>query len=144
MDLDIFKMILQPYCEAWSKILLGLSPDYADSFSPLQGNTVDLNILQRPTAVTSFTGGAIAAIGAGKAHSLALTSDGRLLSFGLQTYGRLGRNAADVRSDAALPPGPVDGLEDIAIATVSGGESRDQTLLQEAMHYGLHTHSPPL
>ena len=63
----------------------------------------------------------VKAIGAGKAHTLALQDDGSVLSFGLQTYGRLGRSDAATDSDGHLAPEPVSGLDKIRAATVIAG-----------------------
>ena len=87
----------------------------------MQGATVEANIIQRPTLVASLSDHQIKLLEAGKAHSLALTQQGSLLSFGLQTYGRLGRTAANPNSDAPLAPGQVDGVEDVDIASIVAG-----------------------
>ena len=63
----------------------------------------------------------VKAIGAGKAHTLALQDNGSALSFGLQTYGRLGRSDAATDSDGHLAPGPVSGLDEIRAASVIAG-----------------------
>ena len=52
---------------------------------------------------------------------MALQDDGSVLSFGLQTYGRLGRSDAATDSDGHLPPGPVSGLDNIRAASVIAG-----------------------
>ncbi len=40
-------------------------------------------------------------LSSGEHHTLALTADGTLLSFGRATYGRLGRTDVDVAGDTA-------------------------------------------
>jgi hypothetical protein len=58
----------------------------------------------------------------GQHHTLVLTKDGGLLSFGRPTYGRLGQKDADVGADAACPePRPVDGLEGVRVAGAAAG-----------------------
>ena len=48
--------------------------------------------------------------------------DGGVLSWGRPTYGRLGRQAVDVKTDSALPePLPVDGLEGVQVLAASAG-----------------------
>lgn len=88
----------------------------------LQGATVEQNIVQRPTLVSSLSNEQVKQLEAGKAHSLALTEQGKLLSFGLQTYCRLGRADANPNSDAPLQPGPVDGLDNVDIKFFAAGQ----------------------
>ena len=88
----------------------------------MQGNTVDSNIIHRPAkvdALANYQG--LAAISAGKSHTLALTSAGDVLSFGLQTYGRLGRADADTSSDGSLAPGRVIVPAEDAVSSIIAG-----------------------
>lgn len=58
----------------------------------------------------------------GQHHTLALTQDDGLLSFGRPTYGRLGQKDADVGADTACPaPRAVDGLEGVRVAGAAAG-----------------------
>lgn len=80
------------------------------------------NMLQIPTLAASLTD--IAAVAGGQHHTLALTKQGKVLSFGRPTYGRLGQKDADVGADAACAdPKPVDGLEECqpSVAGVAAG-----------------------
>lgn len=64
---------------------------------------------------------AIKAVSSGLNHRLVLDTAGCVMSFGKQTYGRLGRrDAMDI--DEPLGPGPVDNLEGIYFAGVVAGE----------------------
>eukprot|EP00887_Chlorella_sp_A99_P000575 scaffold17.g575.t1 len=75
-----------------------------------------------PTLVKSLEGKGVAAVRSGQHHTLVLTRQGRLLSFGRPTYGRLGQRDADVAADAACPePKPVDGLGDVEVAGAAAG-----------------------
>ena len=95
----------------------------------MQGNSVDSNTVQMPTRVTSLEDMVkgkdekVDCIAAGKSHTLAQTSAGNVFSFGLQTYGRLGRADADPSSDQSLPPGQVEVKDDDSSAThIAAGE----------------------
>ena len=83
------------------------------------------NSIPRPVLVNTLTE-RVAAVGAGKTHSLALMENGSVQSFGTQTYGRLGREDADIRSDGALPPGPVSNLAGVVATNVIAGELHSQ------------------
>ncbi|KAK9820428.1 hypothetical protein WJX72_010230 [[Myrmecia] bisecta] len=75
-----------------------------------------------PALVKALEGRDIVGIRCGQHHTLALTKDGRLLAFGRPTYGRLGRQAANVSSDEAVPePAPVDGLDGVKVAGMAAG-----------------------
>jgi regulator of chromosome condensation len=52
-----------------------------------------------PRLIKSLAGQKITSIEGGEHHTLALTADGQVLSFGRPTYGRLGRKNVDVSSD---------------------------------------------
>lgn len=73
-----------------------------------QDGKVEDNLVPRPKLIGSLEGRTVTQIGAGKAHTLALTKEGEVLSFGLQTYGRLGRKEANTSSDKPLGPGIVE------------------------------------
>lgn len=55
-----------------------------------------------PTVIRSLSGKGITQLACGEHHTLALTSDGTVLSFGRAAYGRLGRPAGEA---SALTPG---------------------------------------
>ncbi len=74
----------------------------------MQDGKVEDNLVPRPKLIASLEGHSITHIGAGKAHTLALADEGEVLTFGLQTYGRLGRQEADTSSDKPLAPGLVE------------------------------------
>lgn len=78
--------------------------------------------MPRPKLVESLEGHSVNAIGAGKAHTLALTEDGAVLSFGLQTYGRLGRKEANTSSDKPLGPGRVEVADEATVMAVAAGD----------------------
>ena len=79
------------------------------------------NLIPRPKLIGSLDGHNVTQIGAGKAHTLALTKEGEVLSFGLQTYGRLGREEADTSSDKPLAPGIVEvPAGDVVMAVAAG------------------------
>lgn len=100
---------------------------------------MEANLIPRPKLVGSLASHAVAEVGAGKAHSLALTESGRVLSFGLQTYGRLGRKEADNGSDQPLTPGEVQlGLAaGDAVTNVSAGET-DSLMYMSLASYPTH------
>jgi hypothetical protein len=88
----------------------------------VQEGHVDANTIHRPLLVRSLGGHTIKAVSAGKCHTLALTSAGQALSFGLQTYGRLGREDADVGLDQPLTPGPISNLDGISVTGIAAGQ----------------------
>ena len=61
----------------------------------------------------------IADVRGGEQHTLALTKDGRVLTFGAATYGMLGRSGLDVAKASENYPDPsaVDGLEGLKVRT---------------------------
>ncbi|KAL4446354.1 hypothetical protein ABPG77_003161 [Micractinium sp. CCAP 211/92] len=75
-----------------------------------------------PTRVKELEGKDAALVRSGQHHTLVLTKQGSLLSFGRPTYGRLGQKDAEVSSDAACPePKQVDGLEGVKVAGAAAG-----------------------
>ena len=90
-------------------------------FCFIQGERVDLNLIQRPKLVDSLHGLSTTAIGAGKSHTVALTSNGTVYSFGLPVYGRLGRKDVDTASDKPVGPGLVEiSCEDSLVSVAAG------------------------
>ena len=61
-----------------------------------------------------------------------LVQEGKLLSFGRPTYGRLGQQGVDPASDEGCPgPAPVEGLEGQAVHQVSAGGSMRESCTSE-------------
>lgn len=76
----------------------------------------------KPTEVKALKEHDVRAVRSGQHHTLVLTEEGKLLSFGRPTYGRLGQRGADVAADAACPEvRPVDGPEDVKVAGAAAG-----------------------
>lgn len=75
-----------------------------------------------PARVKALEGHSVVAVRSGQHHTLVITGEGKLLSFGRPTYGRLGQKDAAVASDAACPdPKPVDGLEGVRVTGAAAG-----------------------
>jgi regulator of chromosome condensation len=75
-----------------------------------------------PAKVKALSGKDVASVHSGQHHTLAVTKNGGLLSFGRPTYGRLGQRSADVGADSACPePRPVDNLEGVKVVGASAG-----------------------
>ena len=88
----------------------------------LQDSKVEDNLVPRPKLVSLLEGLGVDTISAGKAHTLALTHKGLVYSFGLQTYGRLGRKDADTTSDKPLGPGLVEISEEDSVVALAAGK----------------------
>jgi regulator of chromosome condensation len=65
----------------------------------------------------------VKAIRSGQHHTLVVTTDGSLFSFGRPTYGRLGRKDVDVGADAACPEAHrvLSGLEGVEVVGAAAG-----------------------
>lgn len=64
----------------------------------------------------------IAHVKGGQHHTLALSKNGELVSFGRPTYGRLGRADAPVGDDVAMPdPAHVGGLDGVRVVGMAAG-----------------------
>lgn len=75
-----------------------------------------------PTFVKALVGRDVAAVRPGQHHTLVLTNQHSLLSFGRPTYGRLGQRDAEIQSDAACPEVKgVDGLEGVKVVGGAAG-----------------------
>ena len=75
-----------------------------------------------PALVRALSGRQVASVRSGQHHTLVLTRQGELLSFGRPTYGRLGRKGVDVAADAACPEvEKVEGLEGVKVAGAAAG-----------------------
>ena len=75
-----------------------------------------------PALVRSLAGHEVASVRAGQHHTLVVTAQGELLSFGRPTYGRLGRREVDVAADVACPEvRRVEGLEGVQVAGAAAG-----------------------
>ena len=97
----------------------------------MQDGKVEDNLVPRPKLIGSLEGKSVTQIGAGKSHTLALTKEGEVLSFGLQTYGRLGRAEANTSSDKSLGPGKIVlPTEDEVIAVAAGRPCSPQNYLR--------------
>ena len=77
----------------------------------------------KPMVVKALKDHDVHAVRSGQHHTLVVTKEGKLLSFGRPTYGRLGQRGADVSADAACPEvRPVDGPEgDAKVAGAAAG-----------------------
>jgi regulator of chromosome condensation len=76
----------------------------------------------KPTEVKALRGHAVSAVKSGQHHTLVITKEGSLLSFGRPTYGRLGQRDAEVSTDAACPAvRAVDGLDGVKVAGAAAG-----------------------
>lgn len=76
-----------------------------------------------PALVRELEGEKVVQVKAGQHHSLFLTEDGRVLSCGRPTYGRLGRPDLDINSDAAMPvPGQVHVGSGTTVVFIAAGE----------------------
>ncbi|GAB2223151.1 hypothetical protein Droror1_Dr00017289 [Drosera rotundifolia] len=71
----------------------------------------------------------IVSIAAGEAHTLALTGDGRVYSWGRGTFGRLGTGSDD--SDLLFPV-PVSAGEDVKFVGVAAGSYHSLALADDA------------
>lgn len=75
-----------------------------------------------PTFVKALLDKNVKAVKSGQHHTLVITEQGRLLSFGRPTYGRLGQKDADVSADSACPEvKQVDGLDGITVVSAAAG-----------------------
>ena len=90
----------------------------------VQDGKVEDNLVPRPKPIGCLEGKSVTQIGAGKAHTLALTEEGEVLSFGLQTYGRLGRKEANTSSDKPLGPGLVELPGEDGVIAVAAGRAQ--------------------
>ncbi|KAA6415269.1 MAG: regulator of chromosome condensation [Trebouxia sp. A1-2] len=73
-----------------------------------------------PHVATNLQAHTVTQLRGGQHHSLALTQEGQLLSFGRPTYGRLGRLDVAASSDnAAYEAMPVDGLDGLTVVGMS-------------------------
>lgn len=81
------------------------------------------NLHWTPAAVESLQG--VVQVAGGEHHTLALTKEGKLLSFGAATYGMLGRQDVDVTSanDNYPDPLPVDGLDNVKVVGLAAGSN---------------------
>ena len=81
-----------------------------------------LEPVYKPTEVVALRGVEVEAVKSGQHHTLVLTKQGKLLSFGRPTYGRLGQKSADVGADAACPDVKgVDGLDGVQVLGAAAG-----------------------
>eukprot|EP00959_Pyramimonas_sp_CCMP1952_P012694 268415-Pyramimonas_sp.AAC.1 len=93
------------------------------------------NGFYEPTLIQSLSGKTITAIEGGEHHTLALTSEGEVLSFGRPTYGRLGRKEVEVNSDEPYDvPAPVRGIEG-KVASIAAGVSVSGAVTQSGAVY---------
>jgi regulator of chromosome condensation len=75
-----------------------------------------------PVLTKALKGKSIASVRSGQHHTLVITTEGNLLSFGRPTYGRLGQKDAEVGADNPAPEvAAVDGLDGVAVAGASAG-----------------------
>mmetsp|Transcript_7662 Transcript_7662/g.15589 ORF Transcript_7662/g.15589 Transcript_7662/m.15589 type:complete len:511 (-) Transcript_7662:134-1666(-) len=93
------------------------------------------NGFYEPKIIQSLSGKMITAIEGGEHHTIALTSEGQVLSFGRPTYGRLGRKDVDVASDEPYDlPAPVTGIEG-KVASIAAGVSVSSAITQSGAVY---------
>jgi regulator of chromosome condensation len=79
-------------------------------------------VYKSPTEVKALRGHNVQAVKSGQHHTLVITKEGTLLSFGRPTYGRLGQRNAEVSADAVCPEvRPVDGLEGVNVVGAAAG-----------------------
>jgi regulator of chromosome condensation len=75
-----------------------------------------------PVLVKALEGKDVALVRSGQHHTVVLTGESKLLSFGRPTYGRLGQKDAEVSADNPAPAvAAVDGLEGIEVAGAAAG-----------------------
>lgn len=90
----------------------------------------------KPTEVKALREYDVSAVRSGQHHTLVVTKEGKLLSFGRPTYGRLGQRNAEVSADAACPEvRPVDGLEGVTVAGAAAGLAVSGCFSEEGAAY---------
>ncbi|KAK9812149.1 hypothetical protein WJX73_000352 [Symbiochloris irregularis] len=95
-----------------------------NNYGQLGFSTEKMEPVLSPQLVSAFEGHDVVEVQGGEHHTLARTKDGKILSCGRATYGRLGRTGegVDPHGDAGCPePGLVQGLDDAPVHSVSGG-----------------------
>ena len=97
------------------------------------GSNIDRSVPQ-PIGVGGDTSPVIVAIAAGYSHSLALTADGSVYSWGLNDYGQLGDGAVAMRTTPA-PVKLADGTPLTHIIAISGGNSHSLALTADGKVY---------
>jgi len=90
-----------------------------------------------PVAVSStggLSGKTVTAIAAGNSHSLALTSDGQVFSWGRNSYGQLGNNST-TNSSVPVAVASTGALAGKAVTLVAAGNSHSMALTSDGQVY---------